>query len=285
MRLIGELKQGLSPRISMAKSTWVALDGDKEAVLRGERYWDRNVHFVCSKGGKVCRVPPHLRRPDWRGISWESPREILMTDLSVGRNELSRFEKLDFIHSFLIEGTSKVKHELVRYGLRFIEDNSAVHSLDWPGWSLSMKSDVPGTLHSLSQFLFLRKQCQRKLLVPDGTVNSSEGVPISIAVSQAAFRKEGMVWEMDPVLLYHEFNMHPRFHSLVAKSRAGRLQLAAVYTASELSLRVPDKMERRAGTDISLELMRQLNYTSALCSGEMRSLHDILRLAWFFPPL
>ena len=51
-----------------------------------------------------------------------------MTDLSVGRNELSRFEKPDFIHSFLIEGTSKVKHELERYGPRFIEENSAVHS-------------------------------------------------------------------------------------------------------------------------------------------------------------
>lgn len=38
LRLISKLKMGLPPRISMATSAWVSVDGDKEVVLRGKRY-------------------------------------------------------------------------------------------------------------------------------------------------------------------------------------------------------------------------------------------------------
>lgn len=167
-----------------------------------------------------------------------------------------------------------------------MEFGDNVHSLDWPLWSLDTGARIEtSTLHGMEQLLVLRNHRNCKILVPDGKVSAAVRNGVAVEVSNAAFKDETKPWENPPFLTYHEYNKHRRFGTLMATSRAGRLQLAALYTASEFHMRIPDALERRPGSSVALELLRQIDFVSPLAVSEHRSLEDVLRLGYFAPQL
>ena len=292
---IGKWGSDLPVRLQQMHSHWYLAEGEK-ILVRGTRFSNRAVHFVHvkyqesnrSKQTGCMQIPVHLRS-DWRAVAGQNgqvcPRLIKSEEFDTVFKRISqalgKFEDEAFIHVFENkEGLFVIS--LPRYDLEFEFINSAtrlssnsssaiytIHSRNFKGYALQVCQQLQRTeFLQFEQYLILGSIDESKeqlIIVPEGRIKSSPNC-VSVATPSDCAAE----------LKYHKYEVHPRFHYLMATGIEARLQLASLYVATGTMM---------AGADIAMKLVRGSWVNRPLSNAEQIQLVDIAHQGQLFPAL
>lgn len=268
----------------------------------------RNVNFVVqcqgSEGSVACyRVSPHRRLPDWAKLLGEAKRMggdidiqrklVLVEEGNSVMNVLSKLEPRAtgpnaVIHTFL-EPDGALLIELPRFGIQLAVDRSwsqqdntrsAIRCANYRGCYLAHAQQLPDTLAELTRYLVLVPESEGeaiKVIVPQGRVVVREGVVPSVWIECENEDQD------DAELNLLCYTLHGRWGQLVAEGIFGRLQLAAMFSATGTLL--PDIRAGMAGSEKAMELVRRCMVNHPLQDSDKKQLSSIIELSGLNPAL
>ena len=257
-------------------------------VLRPKLFNESGVHFLLN-GARgqasdrtpdettadwTChRVPHHQRGMHWRDLNELDARntfdDLVQAGASPVHEVLGRFEDPSFVHTLITPsggsgGGGGLVFELPRYEITFeMTDQGTLRSMNFLGYSLAPDQLLRDTLHGFEQYLVVESARYNskslKILLPVGFVQK-EPHRIGIAGDNAC----------DAPRLLHVYDAHARFANLEVAAGPlaieARLQLAAVYAATDLELLQP--RSNATGGEMAMELVRQCRVNRPLTENE-----------------
>jgi hypothetical protein len=274
-------------RLRELYSHW--LDRASGAVyIRPKQAVDRTVLFVMLPDGdgstvvRCHRVPVHLQSHSWHELSGMAQRYELYDVLALLDNPpapLAKFERPEFTH-FYHDATHKVyRVEMPRFNLEFsVEAGTTVlRSDNFAGYHLAPTPQLSETLLGFTEYFVIAPDTSTpqapwsdtpvKVIVPTGTVTRA-GHTVAVNGSQGCDAKRK----------YTVLEVHPRLGELRASSVEGRLQLAALYAASN-SLTIPEPRAGMSGAERSIELVRQCFVNAPLSTFAADLCRNVAHLA------
>ena len=278
----------LPVRLREMHSHWICRAADT-IMLRPKLFNESGVHFLLNgaRGEASDRTPDETPAPtpDWtchrvphhqKGMHWcdlnkldarSTFDELVQAGASPMYEVLSKFEDPCFVHTLIggsSDGGGGLVFELPRYDLTFeMTDEGTLSSMNFLGYSLSEDQLLRDTLHGFEQYLVVESARSSskslKILLPAGLVQK-EPHRIGIAGDSAC----------DAPRLLHVYDAHARFGNLEVAAGPlaieARLQLAAVYAATDLELLQP--RSNATGGEMAMELVRQCRVNRPLTENE-----------------
>ena len=280
----------LPVRLREMHSHWICRAAGT-VMLRPKLFNESGVHFLLNDarqqaadrtpgetpvptGDWTChRVPHHQKSMHWHDLNDLGARntfdELVQAGDSPVHKVLSKFEDPSFVHTLITPigssgGGGGLVFELPRYEITFeMTDQGTLRSMNFLGYSLAPDQLLRDTLHGFEQYLVVESarysSKSLKLLLPAGLVQK-EPHRIGIAGDSAC----------DAPRLLHVFDAHARFSNLEVAAGPlaieARLQLAAVYAATDLELLQP--RSNATGGEIAMDLVRQCRVNRPLTENE-----------------
>jgi hypothetical protein len=253
----------LPVRLRESHSHWYSKVHQK-VFLRKPRHSERRIEYVVSADA-TSMVPFKSQLLSNETILKEMPvcDLLLLGDTRFSR-ALENFESKDFIHITCDVSKAILRYSLPRFDLVFEHSETGIRSLEFKGCAIErmqLLDSIPGLVSCIS--LFSRGSESRKVLIPDGVVTT--GAEVLIAKN----------W--DATILYHIYDVHPRFRHLVAMDTIGRLHLAGLYASC--ASYTPDKRVGKPGSVVATELLRQSWKNEPLTTPETKKLVEVSKLS------
>ena len=283
----------LPERLKKMHSHW--LDRDSQTlVFRPVPFQAREVDFFARplvvnffdpSCFTLCRVPKHLRTRSLAELQnsdqitdqlviW--PPDAPKADKALLR-VLSKFESSEFIHVYRSTsqagGKDTLKLEFPRYSHEFEVIAGQVVATSFSDRRLAQKQQLTDTLPRLTQYLVFE---------PTG---SNSNVPIDVIVPVAdQVRIECTSTGGDSVRIcgsnacdarreHRTYQIHARFKELRCHEIAARLQLAAMYAASDSFY--PDRRVGMTGAQYAMDLIRRSYVDRPLTADETMQLNSV----------
>lgn len=150
--------------------------------------------------------------------------------------------------------------ELPRFGLEFELRSGVLSSCNFRGYHLAQAQQLSDTLPGFSQYLVLEPGASLselppwgapyKLVVPAGSVERSGGPCAAPVVIRASENDDASCLQRG----YSALEIHRRFQEIRARTIAARLQLAALYAATDRG--VPEERAGMTGAEAAMQLVR-----------------------------
>jgi hypothetical protein len=243
-------------------------------------------------GVHCMRVPRHLQSvTSASDIVPQLTDALVLWDCPPPVAALHKFESAALIHHFvnLADGTYSI--ELPRFGLEFelrraddaADGGGCLASKDYAGYALAAQQQLADTLPGFAQCLVLAPGDALlsqhpwggpvKVLIPTGAVSrdAEGGVHVRAASAAGAARSACA------------FDVHARFGELRARTVAARLQLAALYAASNTG--VPEARAGMTGGEAACALLRKCFVNRPLSDEEARRCDGVAALSRATPAI
>jgi len=226
------------PNLCMSLYSQWYLAEQQVIIFRGIFYSDRRIMFICLKD--ICyQVRSTRELEDWRVLKSEtgSLRRLFVDDGNmVVQKSLAQLEIPEFVLQLECpendeEPKGTIVYYLPRYNLEFaqVPNDPYVYSKNWRDnggqWRLDDHQLLPNTLVGFRQYIVLLGKKgdddHRRVICPQGIV-SKDTSEVKIAFSKQA----------GDSINYLAFDLDARTSRLKSCTIIGRLQLAAIYTAT-----------------------------------------------------
>jgi hypothetical protein len=243
---------------------------------------------AAGSGVHCMRVPRHLQSlTSAADIAEHLTEALVLWDEPPPTAALHKFEAAAFVHYFvsLADGTYCI--ELPRFQLEFELRADGIGgrlaSKDYAGYALAQQQQLADTLPGFSQYLVLEPSDALlsqhpwggpvKVLIPTGAVSRDEGGVVSVRAAASAGAARSSC----------AFDVHARFGELRARSVASRLQLAALYAASDTG--VAEARAGMTGGEAACALLRKCFVNRPLSDEEAQRCDGVAALSRATPAI
>lgn len=306
LRLDGAWGKDFPVRLRNMHSHWLCRD-QNVIVMRPKDFRKRDAAFIVrcsdSDGPASCyRVPAHLSSnscktllKEVKSLEYNLHTGAKLVLLAKGSNLMSILGKFEpratgpnaVIHTYLKPGGG-LTIELPRFELNFDVENPlaqqkdgharGISCLSHRGYHLACAQQLQDTLPGLVRYLVIeREDGDTKVLVPRGNVALREDATSRVRIECEDEEDEGAE------LKVFCYTVHRRWNQLDAGGVSARLQLAAMYAATDTLL--PDPRAGMTGSEKAVELVRRCFVNHPLQEGDNNQLLRVLDLSGHNPAL
>ena len=254
------------------------------------------VNFFDPSCFTLYRVPKHLRSLSLaelkssdqitdQMVKW--PPDAPKADKELLR-VLSKFESCKFIHVYRSTsqagGKDTLKLEFPRYSHEFEVIDGQVIATSFSDRRLAKKQQLTDTLPGLTQYLVFEPTGSNSNVPIDVIVPVADKVRIKFTNTEDAVRIHGNN-ACDARREHRTYQIHARFKELRCHEIAARLQLAAMYAASDSFY--PDRRVGMTGAQYAMDLIRRSYVDRPLTGDEAMQLSSVKRYdhCWRTPAL
>lgn len=236
----------------------------KDIVLfRPPEGLQRDVMYIMTEEGTHEVAQKDKNRPleDILQSTPDYPRLLLGETPLIRALGSANFEKNQFVLTFTDQYSTSIRYWLPRYGLSFVQNSDgAIRSKDHASFFVAKEQILRGTLPGFGCFVLMKSvDGKQRVLIPHLEVRRGA----AMAVTE----------KWDDELHCHAYDIHRRFNYLIAADTLGRLHLASLYSSN--SCLVPDRLMKRCGATVAVDLVRRCTQNEAFTGEEHAKLVEV----------